>query len=280
MVKKSEEIIEYEHKNCSCGEECKCKRIKKSTWMIISLLVIVLVFCVGLGVGTFILEGGSSDKCVEKLDEKDNKNENVFKYQATSNTTNISGVFSNNDNKVGSYVIDDHIVGEDGKKKSFSINFEWEKRTTVIGVSHFGIKDDKINLVFEEKTVKVDGFENTVIVVNDYYGYVFVIDYSSFMPLGKVSIYDSSGTLVKTFDNVVNSYYVCGEPYKQENYVTLNVDYSESFYDGSTIYLAENFDIKNFDPNWFSIPVSVLKLNFETLETEKVSEINACFSQQ
>ena len=78
MVKKSEEMIEHEHKNCSCGEECKCKRIKKSTWMIISLLVIVLVFCVGLGVGTFILEGGSSDKCVEKLDEKDNKNEDEY----------------------------------------------------------------------------------------------------------------------------------------------------------------------------------------------------------
>ena len=46
--------------------------------MIISLLVIVLVFCVGLGVGTFILEGGSSDKCVEKLDEKDNKNEDEY----------------------------------------------------------------------------------------------------------------------------------------------------------------------------------------------------------
>lgn len=280
MVKKSEEMIEQEHKNCFCGEECKCKKIKKPTWMIISLLVIVLVFCVGLGVGTFILEGGPSDKCVEKLDEKDNKAEDVFKYQATSNTTNISGVVSNNGNKVGSYVIDYHIVGEDEKKKSFSIDFEWENRTTAIGVSYFGIKDDKINLIFEEKTVKVDGYENTVIVVNDYYGYVFVIDYSSFMPLGKVSIYDLSGKLVKTFDNVVNSYYVCGEPYKQENYVTLNVDYSESSYRGTTIYLVENFIEEDYEWNWFDAPVSVYKFNFETLETEKVSEFTACFSQQ
>lgn len=272
-MKKKEKIEEVEknHEECLCGRKCGCKK-NNGLKFVLLLIVLIGVFIGGLIIGGAVL-----------VDDKNNdiaKKENIFEYQATSNTMNILGVVKNNDNKEGTYVIDYDITRKDEKKKKVSIEFEWENGSTATGVSVSGVKDNKINLVFEEKTVEFDGYEDTVVVINDYFGYVFVINYSSFLPLGNISVYDLSGSLVRTFDNVVNSYYVCGVSYEQDNYVNLNVDYSESFYGGSTIYLVEGFEINGLNPNWFSSPVSILKLDFETLETEKVSEFNACFSQQ
>ena len=263
--------------NCTCGDECKCDGKCGCKKHIELKFVFLLILLVGVFIGGLIIGGAVlvDDKNVDSV-----KKENVFEYQATSNTMDILGVVSNNDNKAGTYVIDYQITGKDEEKKKISIEFEWEESITVAGVPVSGVKDDKINLVFGDKVVERVGGENTNVSINDYFGYVFVLDYSSFMPLGEISIYDLSGTLVKKFDNVVDSYYICGETLQLDDYVNLNVDYRSSYYRGTTVYMVDNFVEENYNWNWFSTPVSIYKLDFETLEVEKISEFNACFSQQ
>lgn len=63
--------------DCKCGRKCTCKKMKKSTSLIICLVLIVVVFCIGLGVGTFILEGNSDDRCVDVNDNKKSEDEYI-----------------------------------------------------------------------------------------------------------------------------------------------------------------------------------------------------------
>lgn len=56
-------------KHC-CSGECEYHKVKKSNYFITILIVVILVFCIGLGVGTFALKD-EKDKCITQ-EVKDN----------------------------------------------------------------------------------------------------------------------------------------------------------------------------------------------------------------
>ena len=230
----------------------------------------MLLFLGGLITGAVLLYNSDIEK--EKV-ETEEKNDKVYRFKATSNVLNFFDLTRNNNYKEGTYIVDYHSDFEDTKYE-FSIEFNGK----------YGVNEYSIVMRFEDKVVeyKCDyscGYE-TNLYVNSDFEYVIIAQMNSFLPIGMIDIYDFSGNLVKSFDNVVNAYYDCDDGLFHEKYIRVDVDYSESSYRGTTIYLVENFIEEDYEWNWFDAPVSVYKFNFETLETEKVSEFTACFSQQ
>lgn len=260
----------------TCGDSCRCDSKKNNYLKVIGVgFVGMFLFLGGLIVGAVLLYKNDdviSEKCGE-IKEKDN---NIYRYQATSNVLNFRDITRNNNYKEGTYIVDYHHDFE-GTKYAFSIEFKGK----------YGVDGDLITMRLEDKVVdyKCDYScgDEIKLYINSDFGYIIVAHMTEFLPMGKIDIYDFSGNLVKSFDNVINTYYDCDDGLHQGKYIRTDVDYSASTFRFTTIYLAENYVAEDYDwprNHWFDSLVSVYKLNLETLETNKISDFNACFSIQ
>lgn len=248
------------------------KENKKSGLKVFLALVVALtLFFGGLFTGTLL-----QNREEEKIETKEPVEPGVYKYQINDSIETLQDIVNQNDKKEGEYIVEYKYTTKENEEKTYSIKFNWSNKL---------LEKPKLNILLNEKTIEHQCtdicYDEITFQIKPDYKYIIVYEKSDYMPLGVITVYNFDGEKVKEFNNVFDGYYLCEGGLIDNR--RKNIDINTNFYPYTkydNFFMVEDINLENVDANWFKTKGSILVIDWDTLETEKISDINACFSHQ
>lgn len=250
------------------------KENKKSGLKIfLAIIIAVIIFFGGIFAGTLLPNQKENTK-IEN--EEPTTIKDGFNFKVTDPVQTLQDVVNQNENKVGEYNVEYKYTTSQNVEKTYNVKFDWDNKY---------LERPKLSILINGKTFehqcKDICYDSITFEIKSDREYIIAYEKSIYMPTGVITVYNFNGEKIKEFKNIFEGYYICdgGNIDANKKIVDIKTDFHPySKYDN--FFMVENINMESVDPNWFETKGSIIAINWETLETEKISEINACFSQQ
>ena len=240
------------------------KENKKSGLKIfLAIIIAVIIFFGGIFAGTLLPNQKENTK-IENKEPAPIKD--GFNFKVTDPVQTLQDVLNQNENK----------VGEQNVEKTYNVKFNWDNDY---------LERPKLSILINGKTIehqcKDICYDEITFEIKADHEYIIAYEKSIYMPLGVITVYNFNGEKIKEFKNIFEGYYICdgGNTDVDKKIVDIKTDF-HPYSKHDNFFMVENINMESIDVNWFETKGSIIAINWETLETEKISEINACFSQQ